>query len=76
MVLFYDTNKHLAKARIMPEICCNLIKVFISFAVRNKKSNALLHAVNLICITKTVIFLNYVVYLFKDISWYVSKYFK
>ena len=33
MMLFYDTNKHLAKARIMPEICCNLIKVSISFTV-------------------------------------------
>ena len=64
MMLFYDTNKHLAKARIMPEICCNLIKISISFTVRKKKSSALLRAVNLICITKTVIHLNYAVYLF------------
>ena len=40
MMLFYDTNKHLAKARIMPEICSNLIKLSISFVVRKKKSNA------------------------------------
>ena len=60
MMLFYDTNKHLAKARIMPESCCNLIKVSISFTVRKKKSNALLHAINLLC----VIHLNYAVYLF------------
>ena len=64
MMLFYETNKHLAKARILPEICCNLIKVSISFTDRKKKSNALLHAVNLICITETVIHLNYAVYLF------------
>ena len=76
MMLFHDTNKHLAKARIMPEICCNLIKVSNSFVVSKKKSNALLHAVNLICISITVIHLNYAVYLFKDIFWYVSKYLK